>query len=276
MGLIRPGHSTSARDLCGGSGGARRATRARIFSGATLLAPGMLVIAALNGWAARLLAEAAPAVSLFAPLTLTIALALAAPSRPAGLAAVALGGAAAMILVPSGGAAWLALALVAGTAIASGPARALLVGLAAAELFAAVGLNHTKALLLPLEAQAAGHLLAAAGLPVHVDGNAIVLGDRITVVIAGCSGASGALFAGLGAAALLLWRGPGAGLSTCVLTALAAGIVSIAANLARLSVMAVDATLYAAAHGHAGAFATDLAASAGVVGAVLLAERAAR
>jgi hypothetical protein len=246
---------------------------------AEMIGPGLLTVAALNGWAPRLLAENAPAVSLFAPVALAVALA-AAPMRPVEGGgrgrAMAVTLAVALILTPSGVAAWLALGLLALTLLAPGAPRTLALALAAAELFAAVGLNQVKAALLPLEAGASGALLSIAGVPAEVQGNVIAVADRLTVVAAGCSGAPGALFAGLGASALLTWRRPGAGLRLCLVAALLAGVVSFAVNLARLSVMAVDARLYEAAHGQWGAFATDLLASAGVVGAVLLAERIGR
>lgn len=241
---------------------------------ADLIAAGLPIIAALNGWAPRLLAENAPAVSLFAPVTLAIALAMGRLEVRTGSAPIwALSASVLVILVPSGAAAWVALASLGWLAVGPGATRWLLVGLASAELFAAVGLNLAKAFLLPLEAHAASGLLWLARVPAEVEGNAILVADRLTVVAAGCSGAPGALFAALGAIALLLWRRPRTGWRLCAAAAAAAALVAVGANLARLAVMAVDERLYDAAHGQWGALATDLAASAGVAAAVLLAER---
>jgi exosortase/archaeosortase family protein len=115
--------------------------------------------------------------------------------------------------------------------------------------------------------------LGAVGFEAETAGNVILVGPRMTIVAIGCSGLGGALFAGLGALALMRWRGGALPRGAGVLAFAGAAAVAFLANLVRLAMMATDATLYALAHGQAGAFATDLVASAGVILAVLGAEQ---
>ena len=238
-----------------------------------LVGPGLIAVAAANGWAARLLVPDAPAVSLFALLALVVALD-GLSRRPAtrlvlGPAALA----ACLILLPSGALAWVALGIAALSTPMAWTLRRLLMLLAGSELLVAVGLNSLKPVLLPFEAALAASLLPMAGVEAEAAGNVILVGSRMTIVALGCSGLGGALFAGLGALALLHWRGADVGRGPEALAFVVAAVTAFGANTLRLAVMATDATLYALAHGQGGAFATDLAASAGVVLAVLGAER---
>lgn len=234
---------------------------------------GLLAVAAANGWAARLLAADAPSVSLFAPLALFVAIEplLRRPPAPLGPVPVAL--AAGLILVPSGALAWVAMAFVAVWARMAGRSRGLLLLLAACELLVSVGLNRIKATLLPLEASLAAMLLNASGVAAETAGNVVLVGGRMTIVAVGCSGLGGALFAGLATLAVLVWRGTGVRPAAASVASAAAAATAFLANSLRIATMATDAVLYDLAHGRAGAFATDIAASAGVVLAVLAAER---
>jgi exosortase/archaeosortase family protein len=251
-------------------------TTAPAFEGRPVLLSGLIALAAMNGWAARLLAPNAPAVSLFACLAIWVCLEELWRDKPRSLPIPAAATAMMLVAIPSGAAAWIAMAIIAVSMVSNPIARTLLAAVAAVELFATIGMPRIKGEMLPVEAAMAADLLAFAGRSPVVSGNVIELGDRMTVVAAGCSGLPGALFATLGAAAVFYWRNgfmpPAARLALLA----SAGLFAFAVNLIRLALMATSAELYEIAHGQYGALAADLASSAGVLLAVLLTEKSAR
>jgi exosortase/archaeosortase family protein len=248
-------------------------TTVPVFEGRSVLLSGLFALAALNGWAARLLAPNAPAVSLFALVCLWVCLEELWRDTPISPPTAVMVIVAPMIAVPSGAAAWIALIVITAIAVPKPSLRGLLIALAAAELLTTVGMPQIKAHLLPTEAALAGHLLSLADLTPVVSGNVIQLGDRMTVVAAGCSGLPGALFATLGAASVFYWRTGFMPPATRLALLASAGLFAFAVNLVRLALMATSAELYEIAHGQYGALAADLASSAGVLLAVLLTEK---
>ena len=234
---------------------------------------GLLMLAGMNGWVARLLAGDTVALSLFGPLALSVALLFIYEHNTVSLPNWLLGLTGLLILFPSGSAAWIAMAFLAIFCRWPPAARLLVLGLATAELFATVGLNYGKGIILPGEAHLAGYALELSGFSPIVFGNTIELYDRFTIVAAGCSGIGGAIFAGLAVTAIVWWRAPETRPIVLLPMILVAMICAFAINILRISLMAVDSEFYAIAHGQTGAFIADLISSLMVISLALFAER---
>lgn len=231
----------------------------------------LAALAAIDGWAGRLIAADGGAISLFAVLALLTALARVVATGnavPPHLGVPVAG----LILMPSGVAAWMALGLLAALATLPAVTRILLAAIAAAELAATAGFGVLAAHVLKTEAALTATLLVGIGFDATADDAVLVVGDWVTVVAPGCSGMPGSLYAALGAAALVATRGtlkP----ARLALAATLAAPVAFAVNLVRLAGMALDPDWNALGHGAAGALVSDILVALGLLAAAEIATR---